>query len=36
MAKETKEFKSFDDFINLYEVQKTLKFELKAVPETEV
>ncbi len=36
MAKETKEFKTFDDFTNLYEVQKTLRFELEAVPETEI
>jgi len=35
MAKETREFKSFDDFTNLYEVQKTLRFELKPVPATE-
>ena len=36
MTKEkTKEFKSFDDFTNLYEIQKTLRFELRPVPETD-
>lgn len=35
MENKTKGFRSFDDFMNLYEVQKTLRFELKAVPETE-
>ena len=29
-----KTFKSFDDFTNLYEVQKTLRFELKSVGKT--
>ena len=29
-----KEFKSFGDFTNLYEVQKTLRFELKPVGNT--
>jgi CRISPR-associated protein Cpf1 len=31
-----KTFKSFEDFTNLYEVQKTLRFELKPEPETDV
>lgn len=35
MEKE-KRFKSFKDFTNLYEVQKTLRFELKPVGKTEV
>jgi hypothetical protein len=35
MKKDKKEFKSFGDFINLYEVQKTLRFELKPVGKTE-
>ncbi|MBI5401559.1 type V CRISPR-associated protein Cas12a/Cpf1 [Candidatus Wolfebacteria bacterium] len=34
MTKE-KEFKSFEDFTNLYEVQKTLRFELKPVGKTQ-
>jgi len=32
---EKKEFKSLEDFTNLYDVQKTLRFELVAVPETD-
>lgn len=35
MANTQKEFKSFDDFTNLYEVQKTLRFELKPVGNTQ-
>lgn len=34
MEKEKKEFKSFDDFTNLYELSKTLRFELKPVGKT--
>lgn len=34
MANKTKEYKSFNDFTNLYEVQKTLRFELKPVGNT--
>jgi len=35
MTTETKKFESFEDFTNLYEVQKTLRFELKPEPETD-
>lgn len=35
MEKEKKEFKLFDDFTNLYEVQKTLRFELKPIGNTQ-
>lgn len=35
MSQTKKEFKFFEDFTNLYEVQKTLRFELKPMPETE-
>lgn len=34
MEKEKKEIKSFDDFTNLYELSKTLRFELKPSPRT--
>lgn len=34
MTKEAKKFKSFEDFTNLYEVQKTLRFELKPAGKT--
>ena len=35
MEKKTKEFKSFKDFTNLYEIQKTLRFELRPVGNTQ-
>lgn len=34
MKNDVEEFKSFEDFTNLYEVQKTLRFELKPVGKT--